>query len=152
METLRQVINMYLFASNIQFDHHHLLQILSCCSVYFFLFFFYKIYKAGVHRCTDLCLWVQFNSIDHCVYFYMNTMWFLLFYLHSTTCNWEWWKLWQFFYCSGLFYLSWVFCFCYCCCWWFYLFVLHMKLWIVLLRSVKNCVGILMEIALNLGT
>jgi hypothetical protein len=60
--------------------------------------------------------------------------------LWSTAQGLEWRFSQKFFYWWELFWLSWI----------FLLFVFHMKLRIAISISVKNCVGILMEIARNL--
>ena len=64
-----------LLHADILLDQHYLLKMVS--------FLLYQ--NSGVHKCVDLCLGLQFDSIDQPVCFYVNTTWFLLLYLCSTT-------------------------------------------------------------------
>lgn len=57
------------------------------------LFFFFKL---DVHKYVDLCLGLQFYSIDQFICFYANAMLFLLLWLCSTSWNPGWWYLQQY--------------------------------------------------------
>lgn len=94
--------------------------------------------KSSLHSCVASFLYLQINFTDHPVCFYTNTMHILLLLLYKATWSRQWWYIQNFFYCTGLFWLS---------C--FRLFF-HIKLRIVLLISVKNCIQIWGRIVLNL--
>ena len=89
--------------------------------------------------CVDLCLDLQFDSTDQHVCFMLIPC---SFYKHGSVGQLEIWNDKNIQQCSCCFVVIWL-------SWVFHLFFC-MKLRIVLSRSVKNCVGILIGIALNL--
>ena len=87
--------------------------------------------------CVGLFLGLLFDSIDVPVCFCTNTMQFLSLLFCSTAWGQEWWFPQKFFYCWKCFSLSWVFGY-------------SKWIWGLLSNSMKNWVGILLGIALNL--
>jgi hypothetical protein len=103
---------------------------------------FHCVVLAFLSKIKCPCVWgvisgssIQFHWF---VFFYTNTMQFLLLLLYSKALGQWWWYLQKFSYSSRFFGLSWDFCF------------FHIILRIVLSIPVKNYVGILMVIVVNL--
>ena len=107
---------------------------------FFHVLFYLLCQKENVHTFVGPSQDRPFNLIDPPVCSYSNRMQLLILFLCIINQGQVWWYLWKFFYWLRLFYLS---CF-------FFFFFICMNLRIVLSMSGKNCVRILIGIALNL--
>ena len=121
-----------LLHADIQVDQHHLLKMFSL---------FHCMVLGSLSKIVCRCYrfisgsYIPFHWLISLFLYQYHEVLFLL--ISSTAWNQGWWYLQKFFYCTGGFSYPGV-------------PLLHMKVRVVLSRSVKNCVGILMGIALNL--